>query len=260
MTVNKLFDKYCWLHHNMILFSLSFQISANCKCMLCSCVCVCGGVHMYWLQKNLRLNSLHVDTRALGSLTQTGHWAFIKYLMKQWKMTHGNNLKPNAQVSSYVLPRCCPAHAWICKIITKRDFGYLFQSRATISRPFFMEDITMYAKSGRDISLIYVKDIRMLFGLDKCSWMASNWLKVITTQGVELPESNIGDVHDSSLRTASLRQMGIYEEPTSMSTTGTYNVRQVLKTWMVGTTLELSTSILPLIRYPDDLKHEQKRR
>lgn len=46
---------------------------------------------------------------------------------------------------------------------------------------------------------------------------------------VLLPESNIADVHDSSLKTASLRQMGIYEEATSTSATGTYRVRQVLK-------------------------------
>ena len=69
-----------------------------------------------------------------------------------------------------------------------------------ISHLLNMDNINLYARSERDINSlihltrIYSKDIRMSFGLDKYSRIISKRAKVITTDGVELPESTIIDI------------------------------------------------------------------
>ena len=46
---------------------------------------------------------------------------------------------------------------------------------------------------------IYSDDKGMSFGLDKCGQMVSKRGKMIRTEGIDLPEGNIGDIQDSQL-------------------------------------------------------------
>ena len=67
-----------------------------------------------------------------------------------------------------------------------------------------MDDIKLYAKNERDIDSllqligIHSNDIRMSFRLVKCRQMVSRKGRMITTEGVELPEGNLIDVQNSS--------------------------------------------------------------
>ena len=47
------------------------------------------------------------------------------------------------------------------------------------------------------IQRIYKTDVNMSFRLDKCSWMISKIGKMITTEGVELPNRNIVGVQET---------------------------------------------------------------
>lgn len=66
-----------------------------------------------------------------------------------------------------------------------------------------MNDTKLSVKSERDIGClihlprIYSNDIGMSFGLDKCGQILSRWGKMMSFEGVELPEGNIRDVQDS---------------------------------------------------------------
>lgn len=66
-----------------------------------------------------------------------------------------------------------------------------------------MNDIKLHAKSERDIDSlihttgIYSNIIGMSFGLKKYSWMVTKTGKVVRTEGIVLPESNIADIKDS---------------------------------------------------------------
>ncbi|XP_076610522.1 uncharacterized protein LOC143335176 [Chaetodon auriga] len=92
------------------------------------------------------------------------------------------------------------------------------------------------------------------FGLDKCGRMVCRRGKIITTEGVELPEGNIADVQDSYKYLGIPQTNGNHEEATQRSATAKYlqRVRQVLKSQLNGKNKiqVINTYTLPVIRYP----------
>ena len=148
----------------------------------------------------------------------------------------------------------------LSQIITKTGYGYQFRSGVTISHLLYMDDIKLYARNEREIdslihtTRIYSNDIGMSFGLDKCGRMVSKRGKMIRTEGVDLPEGNIGDIQDSYKYLGIPQANGSHEEAARKSTTTKYlqRVRQVLKSQLNGRNKiqAINMYAIPVIRYP----------
>ena len=146
----------------------------------------------------------------------------------------------------------------LSQIITNTGYGYRFRSGATISHLLYMDDIKLYARSEQEIdslihtTRIYSDDIGMSFGLDKCGRMVSKRGKMIRTEGIDLPEGNIGDIQDSYKYLGIPQANGNHEEATRKSTTAKYlqRVRQVLKSQLNGKNKVRAINMyaLPVIR------------
>ena len=163
--------------------------------------------------------------------------AFIKNSMGLWKTTLEANSQPIADVSikcgiyqgDALSPLLfCIGLNPLSQIITKSGFGYRFRSGTTISHLLYMDDIKLYAKNERDIdslihlTRIYSNDIGMTFGLDKCGQMVCRRGKMITTEGVELPEGNITDGQDSYKYLGIPQANSNHEEAARRSATAKY--------------------------------------
>ena len=90
----------------------------------------------------------------------------------------------------------CTGLNLLSQIITKRDLRNWFRNGTIISHFFYVNDIKLYAKSEQGINSlnhitrIYSTDIDMSFGPDKCSRTITKTGKLITTEGIEIPEGN----------------------------------------------------------------------
>ena len=162
------------------------------------------------VSRNCNTRKTNLKSFKLSKINRT-QTAFIKNPMELWK----TNLEANSRPIGQVTIRCdtcqgdAPPPLLFCiglnplsQIITSSGFRYLFRNGA-ISHLLDMDDIKLYAKREQDISSlthinrIYSTDVNMSFWLNKCCRMISKKDKMITTEGVELPESNIADVHDN---------------------------------------------------------------
>ncbi|TWW78234.1 hypothetical protein D4764_11G0003550 [Takifugu flavidus] len=159
---------------------------------------------------------------------------------KLWNTTLEANSKP---IARRILERMTPHVTTLLydglnplsQIITYR---YQFRSGTTVSHLLYMDDIKLYAKNERDIdslihlTRIYSKDIWMSFGLDKYERMISRRGKVITTDGVELPEGNIADLQDSYKYLGIPQANGNHEEAARRPATAKYCIKRRSLLWV----------------------------
>lgn len=100
----------------------------------------------------------------------------------------------------------------LIKIINKTGYGYCLWNSAIISHLLYIDDTKLYARSDQDINLlmhttrIYSNDIGMSFGLEKWCHIITKRGKVVSTEGIVLPEGNLADIEDS------YKHLGIQQE------------------------------------------------
>ena len=84
------------------------------------------------------------------------------------------------------------------------------------------------------ITGIYRTDINMSFKLDKCNQRLSKRCNIISTEGVELPERNIGNVQNSYKYHGIPKANGNYEEIVRKSAKYLYRLKQVPRSQLNG--------------------------
>ena len=79
-------------------------------------------------------------------------------------------------------------------ILNETDLGYVISQNWKLNHLLFMDDLKLCAKSKRELgSLIqtvrnFSDDVGMVFGLDKCTVLLLKRVKMIRTEGIELPD------------------------------------------------------------------------
>ncbi|XP_067950281.1 uncharacterized protein [Watersipora subatra] len=145
-------------------------------------------------------------------------------------------------------------------MLEKAPYRYQFKGSTKINHLFYMDDIKLCANKNRDIdslihhTLVYSKDLRMTFGIEKCRRLTLNKDYLMLRDGLRMPNGTIKDIEEGYKylgimqshinREAEVRHKAITEYKKLL--------RQVLRSQLNARNqvMARNTYLLPVITYP----------
>ena len=147
-------------------------------------------------------------------------------------------------------------------ILRKTGFRYqTSKNAAKISHLLYMDDLELYGKSAPELESlmntvrIFSNDIAMEFGLDKCATLTIQRGSVVQTEGINLPNNNIGglNLEESYKYLGILQADDIKHVQVKKKAASEYNkqVRKVLKSKLNGgnSIRAINSWAVPVIKY-----------
>ena len=148
-------------------------------------------------------------------------------------------------------------------LLRKSGMGYQMSKTGTkVSHLLYMDDLKLYGKTRNELESlmntvrIFSNDIKMEFGLDKCATLSVKRGKVISTEGIRLPDGNTVrslQPNETYKYLGILQAEDIKHKEVKQSVRGEYirRVRKVLKSKLnAGNTVQaMNTWAIPVVRY-----------